>query len=253
MCSYYRFKVRRSTGYRLLFYSSLAGTIFFTLATVIVYLSNLHPYGQKITEWWQTVFTVEHSGKAAISLILGPLFAWASNRLSSLIEALGDEASIERAINEKDDPAEQLIQKALNTGTLVSVTLKSGKVYVGQVKKMFNPSFEVQSINLLLSRSGYREEETKKLILDIRYDKTHEKLKETVERKITKAMTSIIKENPNLPYSQVIDRAAKQVSQDLLQFEIVLFVSEIVSINFFDFEIYDDYFKAEDEKKNTNL
>ena len=194
--------------------------------------------------FWRAVFPIEHSGKAAVSLFVGPVLAYVLNFLDRWIEPLGEEASIARAVADKDDAAENLIQEALRSATPVAVTLKSGKVYVGLVQTMFNPSFEVQSIRLLLKRSGYRTNEKQELKLNVNYDETHVTLLEDMRKKLESKMIQLLKSEAKLEFEEAFRKAGREIEESIQQFEVVIYMSEVVSISPFDLEIYDSHFKG---------
>ena len=92
---------------------------------------------------------------------------------------------------------EVLLREALGSRSLVSVTAKNGKVYIGKVLTTSNPAFGMEAINILLSRSGHRDKNTQKMILDINYDETHRAIREELADKVRDEFTRVLAENPN--------------------------------------------------------
>ena len=68
-------------------------------------------------------------------------------------------------LEKKGDPLEVLLRRAFGQSREVSVTLHSGKAYVGRIADLFNPAYDVQYIELFLTHSGYRTEADKRLVL----------------------------------------------------------------------------------------
>jgi hypothetical protein len=65
---------------------------------------------------------------------------------------------------EKDRVAfEVLLKKAQDEAKTVSVTMANGKIYVGFVTHLFNPALPTRFIQILPTKSGYRDEKTKTL------------------------------------------------------------------------------------------
>jgi hypothetical protein len=94
--------------------------------------------------------------------------------LSSLVTFRGllqidEKRSVDKVIEERADPLEMLLRKAVNESRAVIVTLKTGKVYVGHVLCNFNPAYDVQSLKILTIMSGYRKAEDKNVIFNIDY------------------------------------------------------------------------------------
>jgi hypothetical protein len=108
------------------------------------------------------------------ALLLGALLWLPLNAAGRWVPFLGEEHAIRRTIEDKRDAFELILQEALGSTILLSVTLKNGKVYVGYVLTLFNPAYAVSSIRLGLVRSGHRDAQTLNLTFDIDYRQTHE-------------------------------------------------------------------------------
>lgn len=158
-----RYATLRSDGYRLVFYSSMAGAIFLFLGSVVTVLLLSSYWGQVVHRYWRAIVPLDHSEEAATAFLLGSLLWIPSNWLGQWISFLNDKTAVDRAINAKQDPLELLLRRALGSGQLVSVTVKNGKVYIGTVQRNFNPAYPMESISLFLRFSGYRRKETLQL------------------------------------------------------------------------------------------
>jgi hypothetical protein len=94
---------------------------------------------------------------------------------------------------------------------LVSVVLKSRKVYTGFVTGSFDPLNDRDYIQLLPLESGYRDNQTLQL-------------------KITTDYAQV--------YNRIVNKDIEAASIDINDFRVVVPVSEIASINFFDEQAY---------------
>lgn len=62
-----------------------------------------------------------------------------------------------------------LLKDAMLDAKPVLLTMKSGKVYVGQVAVNFNPAYDVQSIKIIPILSGYRKPEDQVVVFNVDY------------------------------------------------------------------------------------
>ena len=122
---------------------------------------------------------------------------------------------IERAIQNQENPLELMLQKAMAGAHLVLLTVKNGKVYVGFVSDNFNPALPNQYLKLLLTTSGYRDGDTKKVIFTNDYSAVFE---------------------------QLLNNEGELDPLVLEGFEIVIPITEIQSVSFFAPDIYRNYF-----------
>src|SRR5690242_6928345 len=81
---------------------------------------------------------------------------------------IGYEKVISRALNKHGDELEQLFRDSVNNGQPVQITLKNEKVYLGLVEKIPEPK-KTNYIVLLPLFSGYRDKETKQMVLTTSY------------------------------------------------------------------------------------
>lgn len=168
--------------------------------------------------------------------------------------ALGEKEGIRRIVENKQDPLEILLTDAFESDRLISISVKSGKVYIGRLVSSFNPVYGVQSLTLSRSYSGHRDKETLAFHLDIDYERVFEET-------ITETKQRIRKENPDLSEEKLEERIEAGIEEwdrlgegnkeiqpivdQLLALEIVIPVSEIQSVNTFDKTIYDTVSRKE--------
>jgi len=228
-----KYYTQRADTYRLIFTASVTGAVFLFLACVIVsLLSYLVPsVCQPIDRLWHDVFPYANSGRATLAFAMGAFLWWPANKGCS------DTAAISRAILSKRDPLELLLRRALGEGKLVSVTLKSGKVYVGTVQSNFNPAYPMEHVSMLPAFSGYRDETTKKMELTLSYVEALKPVREKL-LELNKDILQILGQDiskKNIRKSQKMLEARKSILQE---YEVVLPVDELQSVNIFDVDLY---------------
>jgi hypothetical protein len=228
-----KYYTQRADTYRLIFTASVTGAVFLFLACVIVsLLTYLVPsVCQPINRLWHDVFPYANSGRATLAFAMGAFLWWPANKKCS------DTAAVSRAILSKRDPLELLLRRALGEVKLVSVTLKSGKVYVGTIQSNFNPAYPMEHVSMLPAFSGYRDKITKKMELTLSYFEAlkpaREKLLE-IDREILQMLDQeISKENMRKSQKKLEER--KNILQD---YEVVLPIDELQSVNIFHVNLY---------------
>jgi hypothetical protein len=141
-----------------------------------------------------------------------------------------------------------LLRQALNSGRSISVTTSSGKVYIGKVTTNFHPVYGPEAIVIFLSRSGYRSSETQEVTLNIDYSKTHQDIETEARQLFRNELARVVAAEPSIADDIALNIARRRASrlESLRNFEIIIPISEVRSINFFDEEIYDRYFAPDD-------
>ena len=133
--------------------------------------------------------------------------------------------------------------------------MASGKIYIGFVTHLFNPALPTKFIQILPTKSGYRDERTKTFEFTTPYLEALDNLDIDFEGKAfelfeTEKLRDAAKE-ANEPEDRIrtLEAKAKQLDKELEEianvaddFGIVLPVSEIVSINIFSEYIHSKYF-----------
>ena len=156
-----RFEMKRHTGERLLMNAALAGLGFVVAAFWITHaITRGNP---DLQERWAKFVPFPYAGTSILALVL----ALVSIPLANLFWDRDKEAR--RVIEEWGDHLEILLERALAENRQVSLTLKSGKVYIGYILRTFNPAYERKYIAILPVISGFREGEDQALRLTTSY------------------------------------------------------------------------------------
>lgn len=205
-----RFNTKRYSGERLLFHAAIAGVLLLVIAFASV----------RALEWWipsagagwRSAIPFSYSGTSLLAFLFGTTLWWPLNRWWFSIE---NEAR--RTIQEWNDFLELLLERAMRETKQLSVTMKSGKVYIGFVTSNFNPAYDRKYITILPMSSGYREPPTQELVINTDYAGVYQE---------------IIRDHNEFLIGGADD------------FQITLPVSEIASANLFDPEAYTRFQKA---------
>jgi hypothetical protein len=138
----------------LLLYSACAGFCFLALA---FFLTSLGTYlFPSIPTWWSSYVPFAYSGTATLAFTLGAILWWPLNLLYR--KESHKTKVVDKIIGEGGDRMELLLRKAQKQEKMISLTLKSKKVYVGYVQASVDPKGKMSSVGILPVRSGYRDE-----------------------------------------------------------------------------------------------
>jgi hypothetical protein len=201
-----RFSSRRYSGERLLLHAALAGILFLAAAFLITRLLIWSVPGVGL--WWRRMVPFPYSGSAVLAFLLGAGLWWP---LNAVFRRSAEDAA-DQVIEETGDYLETLLVRAIRRTKPVSVTLKSGKTYIGFVVTNFNPSFDRRFISLLPLQSGYRNEQHE-LVINTDYARVYEWITQQ-------------------------GRSETELDELMKDFIIVLPVGEIQSVNLFDRDAY---------------
>lgn len=200
-------------------------------------------------------------------------FSWFWKRL----RFLSDEAAIYRAIKGKNDPLETFLYDALYhlaRKRKILITVKNGKVYIGILQEIFNPAFPITSIGMVLRYSGHRLVGTQQMNIDVDYahiirDRLRPRLIQSLLPILTQSrFEELLRENPNMDDEELVKKATSEFSPpgvnealrqemeakleialevelevELENYQIVIPLTEIQSVNFFDENVHEDYKK----------
>src|SRR5215213_6955962 len=180
-----RWHARRAEKDRLLIFAALAGLLCLNLSYLI---RSIPPFVPCVTflpcapEWWDRNIGFPHSGVATFACVLGALGWWPLNRLAdyryrdwSTDGKRGSERrEFVRVVQENGGPLEQLFLRSMQEEIAVMITLKGGKVYIGDIGTSFVPGQHTHFL-LLPSRSGYRDNK-QRLGLTTDYDYAYAKI-----------------------------------------------------------------------------
>jgi len=115
-------------------------------------------------------------------------------------------------IQEWGDHLEVLFDRAITENRQISITLKSGKVYIGFVLENFDPAYDRKYVTILPTASGYRSEADQGLVLTTPYSDV---------------------------YLRIMESERKDIS--ISHFRVVIPVAEVQSANLFDWDAYDEF------------
>jgi len=181
-----RWHAHRAEKERLLIFAALAGLVSLALSYLIRSIPPFIPcvwFLPCAPEWWDRNIGFPHSGVATFAFILGAvgwyplnLFAdryyrnWAAGGKRG-----GERREFVRVVERHGGPLEQLLLRSMQEEIAVMITLKGGKVYVGDIGEGFVPGHHKHFL-LLPSRSGYRDSK-QRLELTTDYDEAFVKIR----------------------------------------------------------------------------
>ena len=160
-----RFRLLRQSGYPLFLESALAGAVLVILARLIVIRhSDRGLLGDKMIQtWWEQFAPFDHSGTAALTLLLAAVFVAVINTFVDAHKAT------RHAAREHGDLVECLLQEAFDDDGLVELSTRNRKSYVGFPLESGIGARDECDVSLIPLASGYRQEETGRLILTTSY------------------------------------------------------------------------------------
>jgi hypothetical protein len=146
-------------------------------------------------------------------------------------------AAVARYVQNSHDPALRILYRATMLRKRLMVTMKSGKVYVGEPPSRIDPSATITSIHLIPFASGYRHKETRKVELTTEYSSLAERL--TLETPtLATGSTPRIYDPLRQDFALLKIDATRSERIDLEDLGIVLVWAEIDSMTIFDSSIY---------------
>jgi hypothetical protein len=233
-----RYYTLRTDGYRLIFTTAVAGAALLFFASVLkTYLAPHLPFWPATYVMWHQLASPEHSGTAALAMLLGALLWRPLNLLGKPLRLLSDELAINRAIRGKRDALEMFLKKAMESEKMISVSVKNGKVYVGYLTSNYNPAFPMESISLILAFSGHRSEDTKAAILDINYIDIYKEFKAVLLDKLLETFQNELRKNPKASDDTIF--AKVMLASDAgEEWEIIIPIEEVQSVNVFHVDSY---------------
>ncbi len=158
-----RYFARRHSRERLLLLAALAGVLFSAIGRLAALLAaSCLP---SLVELKHDFADVPYLGSAAIALALG-LVAWYPANL-----LISERKEIRWITRYGDDHLQKLLYSAQRKRRMVSITLESGKVYVGHIIRVpLNMVSADSHIEIAPNMSGYRDPTTKKVNFTTFYD-----------------------------------------------------------------------------------
>lgn len=255
-----RYYIIRADKERLIFFASIAGlaclVFAFAANKLAAYYFPCKVGSFCLTEWWQNNIPFNYSDISVTAFLIGflgwiPLnLIWRRTR------------QIDRIINNDANPFELLLKRSQDKSIAVSVTLISGKVYIGLITHKFNPAIPTQNISLLPLQSGYREEETKEMVLTTNYSNTYLKLEADIESAVNnvnglESQRAAMLQNDRSQSTTEIDTQIKlqrtgieKLENITNSFQLVIPVSQIASINLYIAGVHETYFLPSPEESS---
>jgi hypothetical protein len=167
-----RFYCRREGGQRLIFWSAIAGFIFLAISYVVT--QSLPAIWPGLHRAWTDFAGYPHLGKSLGAFLLGATL-WIPLNL-----VFRKKQWAERTARNWGDYLELLLQRSIRQQKMVSITLKSGKVYIGMASATHNPSYDKRYIKLLPVLSGHRDSATHQLEIDTQYEAAYKKMQDEI-------------------------------------------------------------------------
>lgn len=208
--TWFRYRSIRYNAQELILSSAVAGLIGVTIAFLITTLvSNQFPNSY---DWWNQYVEFNFLGTALCAFVTLVAAGYLPNRW------IDEEEQIKKIIREDNDGIELILLRALEDAKLVSITLKSRKVYIGFVSQnFFNPWAGVKSITVIPVYSGYRHPDDFHIEFTTSYDAV---IKYTVE--------------------------SDDINLDINDFQTGIPISEIVTVNIFDPQVYERFARPDE-------
>ncbi|MCU1438991.1 MAG: hypothetical protein JWP66_2078 [Naasia sp.] len=247
-----RIHILRADKDRLLIRASISGLINLIIAYALsifgAWLFPCSEYSICISRWWGQKVPFEYSGVSFAALAIGAT-AW-----KPLNYFYTRDKEIDRAIQEDANPLELMLKRAQDNGIEVLITMTNHKVYVGFITHQLEPATPTNFIGIFPVRSGYRDATTKQLFLPINYSQVYSKITEDLDSIDTKINNNqkllddetILVENKSMIEAEIIGFINEwhKLENITNQFEVVIPVNQIVSINFYDKAVHTKYFLA---------
>lgn len=196
-----RWHAHRAEKDRLLIYAAIAGLAALGLAYLIRSVPPFVPCWNGwpcAPLWWDKYIGFPHSGVATLAFLLAAVGWLPLNFFADLYyRDWADEESrgskrreFVRVVNSYGGPLEQLFLRSMQEEKAVMLTLKGGKVYIGDIGSNFVPG-EHTAIHLLPSRSGFRDEQ-QRLTLTTDYDEATFKIEDSGDPNATDIIGSFV-------------------------------------------------------------
>jgi len=168
-----RYLAPQWSGYRLFFNSAIAGASFFGVSVIITTLIKQgFPEIQKlISQIFPSVYP--YLDASVLAFALGSV-SWV---IFNFFAADKEDLAIKYA-EKFGGPLQVLLAKAVKETRQVSITLKSGKVYIGFVTKLNEAQDNKEYILIWPQRSGYRDSNTKKVTFTTNYAPVYQQIED---------------------------------------------------------------------------
>ena len=193
--NYTRYGIARDSGYHVLLKSAVVGAVLFALAHGIILI--IDKQSPEVLSQWESYIDYPFSSTVTLGVLLEFVILIAGNLIYSK-----DKAAKDTAIR-YGDLIELLIRESMQAPTLIELSLRSGKSYIGFALESGIAKSGDSDISMIPIASGYRSIDTQELEITTNYA-------------------------PVIEDSEL----------DYVEFQVVIPKSEIVSARLFDPEIY---------------
>lgn len=158
----WRYWAQRKSGYHLFFASAMAGVPLVAAARFFISLAS----GQfpEIETCWRSYAPFDHSGTVALSILLALAFPPLANRI---VGKSG--AAAKAAARESGGLVEWTIRDALDRETLIEISTRASKSYIGFAQECGVATDGEASVSLIPLFSGYRHKDTRELVITTHY------------------------------------------------------------------------------------
>lgn len=237
-----KYSISRSSGQGLLLESALWGSLLLLPSLVVSkYLLGPFPVLRNI---WLSVVPVNGLGTSALSLVLGYVLA----HLSNLI--FDDASQNEKSYEKYSDYVGLVCFRAMRSNKQISITLKSGKVYVGFVQSCNTAGRkdEMCSVCIQPSKSGYRKEGTHEMVFTTFYTDIINQVLEPIRlstyalKKSSDRRSAVFRR----ARERRIKRLMNEAEAELVKFDVAVPLRDVVSVAIFEDDIYDQFNPPED-------
>lgn len=199
-----KFYAKRSSGYKLLLESSLAAIVLAVISFLLVALisSYLPALYKKVSEFLPPFKYLDVS-------LLSFFSGCASWPFLNYIHQ--EKKQLNNALKASHNYLEILLDHAIQKTKHVRICLKSGKIYIGFITENFDPSCDRRSIKIFPTMSGYRDPRDQSMILTTNYGEV----------------------------LQSLDYGNEEMSEIADEWQMVVVIDEIQSINIFNPDAYE--------------
>lgn len=161
-----RYGVARQSGYHLFFNSAFAGFIFYVLGWLLAILMRT---------WFSDLGAWLDAGNAPFphfdAVLISLLLAFG---LSGVLNSATKPKDVQKEILEMDMKAhgqliKNLLRQAMQAGSLIELSMRNGKTYIGYVTDQGGFTENDGDIGLIPALSGFRDNETRELVITTNY------------------------------------------------------------------------------------
>jgi hypothetical protein len=215
--SRYKYIQLRFSNQKLLFNAAIVGILLSIFSFVVTTLINrLFP---QFVYWFRDISPIQKPffGTSVLTLILSFLISKGANRFLSRTEC------IIKAIDIIGNELELIIKTSFQEETLLLISLKNNKFYIGWVSTLPIPN-QSKYISIIPAFSGFRDDKTKELRFVTQYLKV---------------------------YSQYIEEGQVKAIDDI-GVNLVINIEEILTVSHFSIETYERFGKPIDYSNSKN-